>query len=63
MDQVAVIRHRVLVEGASRREVARSLGISRNTVKRYLEGACVGERKPTARESPAQDRARAMGLP
>ena len=32
MEEVAVVRHRVLVEGASRREVARALGISRNTV-------------------------------
>lgn len=57
MEEVAVVRHRVLVEGASRREVARALGISRNTVKRYLEGAPVGERKATPRERPALARA------
>jgi transposase len=36
MDQVHVVRHKVLVEGCSARKVARELGISRNTVKRYL---------------------------
>lgn len=37
MDQVHVIRHKVLAEGLSVRKVARELGVSRNTVKRYLE--------------------------
>lgn len=59
MDEVAVVRHRVRVEGASQREVARALGISRNTVKRYLEGAPVGERKASPRERPALVRAQA----
>jgi transposase len=36
MDQVHVVRHKVLVEGLPVRQVARELGISRNTVKRYL---------------------------
>jgi len=36
MDQVHVIRHAVLVQGRSVRSVARELGISRNTVKKYL---------------------------
>lgn len=36
MDQVHVIRHKVLVEGCSVRQVAREMGVSRNTVKRYL---------------------------
>lgn len=57
MDQVAVVRHRVLVEGASRREVAESLKISRNTVKRYLAGAPVGMRKASTRKRPALERA------
>jgi len=37
MDQVHVIRHKVLVEGVSIRAVARDLGVSRNTVRKYLE--------------------------
>ena len=39
MDQVHVVRHKVLVEGQKARHVAREMGISRNTVKRYLEMA------------------------
>src|SRR5579863_9677189 len=39
MDRVHVIRHKVLAEGLSVRAVARELGVSRNTVKRYLEVA------------------------
>lgn len=46
MDQVHVVRHKVLVEGLSVRRVARDLGISRNTVRRYVEGAPPGDRKP-----------------
>ncbi len=37
MDQVHVIRHKVLVEGRSRREVAAAMGVSRNTVRKYVE--------------------------
>lgn len=37
MDQVHVIRHKVLVEGRSRREVATEMGVSRNTVRKYVE--------------------------
>jgi transposase len=37
MDQVHVIRHKVLVEGQSIRRVARDMGVSRNTVRKYLK--------------------------
>ena len=37
MDQVHVIRRQVLVEGRSQRSVARRQGVSRNTVRKYLE--------------------------
>jgi transposase len=36
MDQVHVLRHKVLKEGQSIRRVARELGLSRNTVTKYL---------------------------
>jgi transposase len=36
MDIVAVIRHKVLTEGVPMREVSRQLGLSRNTIRRYV---------------------------
>lgn len=36
VNQVHVIRHKVLVEGRTQRQVAREFGISRVTVKKYL---------------------------
>jgi DNA-binding transcriptional regulator LsrR (DeoR family) len=36
MDQVHVIRHQVLVEGRSQRQVAKAFGISRLTVRKYV---------------------------
>jgi transposase len=36
MDQVHVVRHKVLIEKLSQRQVARDLGLSRNTVAKYL---------------------------
>lgn len=57
MDQVHVLRHKVLVEGRSRRSVAHELGISRNTVRRYLGDAPpIGERKPVERSRPVFER-------
>jgi transposase len=48
MDQVHVIRHKVLVEGVSQRQAAKQMGMSRNTVKKYVELSepVVGERRP-----------------
>ena len=37
MEQVHVIRHKVLIEGQSQWRVAREMGLSRNTVKKYVE--------------------------
>ena len=54
MDRVYVIRHKVLVERQSVRRVARELGVSRNTVKRYVEGAQPCVRAPVARSSPVK---------
>jgi transposase len=36
VDQVHVVRHKVLVEGRSQRRVAKELGIARDTVRKYL---------------------------
>jgi transposase len=53
MDQVHVVRHKVLVEGQSVRRVAREMGLSRNTVKRYVEEDIeVGVRKEPNRSRP-----------
>jgi transposase len=39
MDQVHVVRHKVLVEGRTQRSVARELGIARRTVQKYVAQA------------------------
>jgi transposase len=63
MSQVHVIRHKVLVEGVSVRRVARELGVSRNTIRRYLEeDTPIGERRPAARPRAKQEAARAAVL-
>lgn len=52
MDQVYVIRHKVLVERRSIRSVAREMGISRNTVSKYLETAVPARKEPASRKRP-----------
>src|SRR5215203_5620124 len=37
MDQVHVLRHKILVEGRSIRSVSRQMSISRNTIRKYLK--------------------------
>jgi len=59
MDQVHVIRHKVLVEGRSARLVAREMGLSRNTVKRYLEQPAPVRTERAPRERPVWERVRA----
>ena len=51
MDQVHVIRHKVLIDGRSRRSVAREMGVSRNTVRKYLR---VSEPRRVEREPRAR---------
>jgi transposase len=55
VDQVHVIRHKVLVEGRSRRQVAKELGISRLTVRKYLEQAAPVRIETAARLRPVWD--------
>src|ERR1044071_3469706 len=45
MEEVYVVRHRHFVEGVPIRQLAREMGIPRNTIRRYLRGAeaCVGK--------------------
>lgn len=51
MDQYQLIRHQFAVEGASQRQIARELGISRNTVKKYCQGAEVPWTRKTPRRT------------
>ena len=58
MDQVAAIRHAVIVLGRSRRWAARTFKVARGTVDRYVDGDVVpGKRKPVARPSPRRQAA------
>ncbi len=59
MDQVHVIRHKVLVEGLSIRRVAREMGVSRNTVRKYLKVSEPVRREPEPRQRPVLERVRA----
>jgi predicted transcriptional regulator len=55
VDQVHVIRHKVLVEGRSQRRVAKELGISRITVRKYLEHAAPARAETAPRPRPVWD--------
>lgn len=56
MDWVHVIRHKHFLEGKSIRRVAREMGISRNTVKKYVLGDGEPQRREsTPRVSPVRD--------
>ncbi|MBZ4666187.1 hypothetical protein [Mahella sp.] len=47
VDLYEKIRQLYAVEHCSQRNIARQLGISHNTVKKYCQGACLpGQRKP-----------------
>lgn len=58
MDQVHVIRHKVLVEGRSARQVAKELGISRRTVRKYLTEAVPIRKEAQPRPRPVWERVR-----
>jgi transposase len=46
MELVSVIRHKVLTEGVPIRDVARQLGLSRNTIRRYVRAKVVPVPRP-----------------
>jgi transposase len=52
VDQVHVIRHKVLVEGRSQRQVAKEFGISRVTVRKYIEEAMPVRKEGAPRARP-----------
>jgi len=56
MDQVHVVRHKVLVEGVAIRRVAREMGISRNTVRNYLQVSEPVRREREARARPVLEK-------
>jgi len=56
MDQVHVVRHKVLVEGRTQRAVARELGLSRTTVGKYVaQAAPVRKTETEPRSRPVWD--------
>ncbi len=57
MDQVHVIRHKVMVEGLSIRKTAKDLGVSRNTVRRYLKVSEPVREEPRRRVRPVAEAA------
>ena len=56
MDQVHVIRHKVLVDGRSQRQVAKEFGMSRVTVRKYVEGAAPARREVVPRGRPVWEK-------
>jgi transposase len=57
MELVSVIRHKVLTEGVPIRDVARQLGLSRNTIRRYVRAKVVPVPRPASppRTAPARE--------
>ncbi len=58
MDQVHVIRHKVLAEDEAIRKVARDLGVSRNTVRKYVEVSEPARVEAAPRRRPVFERVR-----
>jgi transposase len=58
VDQVHVIRHKVLVEGRSQRRVAREFGMSRVTVRKYVEESVPVRKETGPRARPVWEKVR-----
>jgi transposase len=58
VDQVHVVRHKVLVEGHSQRQVAKQLGIARDTVRKYLTESIPLRKETAPRSRPVWDTVR-----
>jgi transposase len=58
VDQVHVIRHKVLVEGRPIRAVAREMGVSRNTVRKYLQESEPVRKAGKGKPSPVTEQVR-----
>src|SRR4029453_663551 len=56
VDQVHVIRHKVLVEGRSQRQIAKEFGISRVTVRKYVEEAVRIRKESAPRTRPVWEK-------
>ena len=56
MDQVHVVRHKVLVEGRTQRSVARELGIARRTVQKYVAQAAPSRQERAPRTRPVWEK-------
>src|SRR5688500_2320402 len=56
VDQVHVIRHKVLVEGRSQRQIAKEFGISRVTVRKYVEEAVPIRKESAPRARPVWEK-------
>jgi transposase len=59
VDQVHVVRHKVLVEGRSQRRVAKELGIARDTVRKYLTESIPIRKETQPRSRPVWETVRA----
>lgn len=62
MDLIHVIRHKYYQEGLSQRQIARDVGCSRNTVKKYLTLSEPGYNRKKKRAAPIREIARAKIL-
>jgi transposase len=58
VDQVHVVRHKVLVEGRSQRQVAKELGIARETVRKYLTESIPIRKETQSRPRPVWEAVR-----